>query len=61
MFEASARRCVQRLTGYRTFETYDALADAGGVFLGWIAAPPRLPGLLRSIEARSRGGESRYR
>ena len=43
---------MQRLTGYRTFEIDDMMADGAGVLLGWIAAPPRLPNLLRSMEAR---------
>ena len=43
---------VQRLTDYRTFEIADMIADAGGVFAGWVAAPPRSPHALRFIEAR---------
>lgn len=30
---------MQRLTGYRTFEIDDMMADGAGVLLGWIAAP----------------------
>lgn len=41
---------VQRLTGYRSFELADMAASAGGVLLGWLAAPPRLPNYLRLTE-----------
>jgi VanZ family protein len=37
---------VQRMTGYRSFEYADMIADAGGVLLGWLAGPPRLPNAL---------------
>lgn len=37
---------AQRATGYRTFEVADMVADALGVAIGWLAAPPRLPNLL---------------
>jgi hypothetical protein len=43
---------LQRLTGLRTFEVGDMTASAFGVCVGWIASPPRLPHLLRRIEAR---------
>lgn len=43
---------LQRHTGYRTFEYADMLADAVGVVLGWIAAPPRTANVLSSIEKR---------
>lgn len=36
----------QRATGYRSFEVADMLADALGVAIGWLLAPPRLPNLL---------------
>ncbi len=41
---------AQRLTDYRTFDVYDMVADAVGVLLGWFAAPPRTPHLIRFIE-----------
>ena len=47
---------VQRMTGYRSFEIADMVADACGVIVGWLAAPPRLPNALRYLEARWRGG-----
>src|SRR4029079_4971886 len=34
---------VQGWTGWRTFDYYDMLADAVGIALGWLAAPPRTP------------------
>lgn len=43
---------LQRLTGYRTFEIADMIADVCGVCLGWLAAPPRLPHALRYVETR---------
>ena len=43
---------LQRLTDYRTFEIADMVADACGVAVGWLAAPPRLPEMLRYVEAR---------
>jgi VanZ family protein len=45
---------LQRLTDYRAFETADMLADALGVGVGWLGAPPRSPHALRYIEARWR-------
>jgi VanZ family protein len=44
---------VQGWTGYRTFEIADMVANASGVFAGWVVAPPRLPNFLRRIEALS--------
>lgn len=41
---------VQAYVG-RQFEYADMLADATGIALGWLAAPPRTPHLLRRIEA----------
>ena len=41
---------VQRWTGYRTFDVWDMAADAAGVLVGWLAAPPRLPNLLAGVE-----------
>jgi VanZ family protein len=43
---------AQRATGYRSFEVADMVADALGVALGWLAAPPRLPNLLAWVESR---------
>jgi VanZ family protein len=43
---------AQQMTGYRSFQIADMLADAVGVGIGWLAAPPRLPDVLRLIEAR---------
>lgn len=37
---------AQRATGYRSFEVADMVADALGVAIGWLAAPPRLPNFL---------------
>lgn len=42
----------QRATGYRSFEVADMLADALGVAIGWLLAPPRLPNLLSQVEKR---------
>ena len=47
-----AMEFAQRATGYRTFEVADMVADAMGVLLGWLAAPPRLPNLLAWVEKR---------
>jgi hypothetical protein len=46
---------LQSLTDYRTFDSLDMLADAIGVGIGWLAAPPRSPNLLRYIETRIPG------
>lgn len=43
---------AQRATGYRTFEVADMVADALGVAIGWLAAPPRLPNFLSWVENR---------
>ncbi len=43
---------AQRATGYRSFEVADMAADALGVAIGWLAAPPRLPNLLSWVEKR---------
>ncbi|MDD5329372.1 MAG: VanZ family protein [Sulfuricella sp.] len=43
---------AQDATGYRTFDVADMLADAAGVALGWLAAPPRLPNLLALAKRR---------
>ena len=47
-----AMEYAQRATGYRTFEVADMVADALGVAIGWLAAPPRLPNLLSWVEKR---------
>ena len=41
---------AQHATGYRSFEVADMVADALGVAIGWLAAPPRLPNLLSWAE-----------
>lgn len=41
---------LQGMTGYRTFDPHDALANALGVALGWLLAPPRLPNFLVRME-----------
>ena len=38
---------AQAATGYRTFSVADMVADALGIALGWMLAPPRGPNLLR--------------
>ena len=41
---------VQAWTGYRSFEVADMAADAAGVVVGLILAPPRIPNYLHGIE-----------
>jgi VanZ family protein len=41
---------VQGWTGYRSFEVADMAADAAGVGIGWLLAPPRLPNYLQGVE-----------
>ena len=43
---------AQSLTGYRTADPVDALANAAGVIAGWLAAPPRLSNWLAGVERR---------
>lgn len=43
---------AQDATGYRSFDVADMAADAVGVALGWLAAPPRLPNLLALVKRR---------
>ena len=43
---------LQGLTDYRAFDVRDMIADAYGVLIGWIVAPPRSPRLLQFIESR---------
>lgn len=49
---------VQRWTGYRSFEVADMMANAIGVAVGWIFAPPRMPNCLRKIENAFWGRQS---
>ena len=42
---------VQGQTGWREFSYVDMIADAAGVCLGWLLAPPRLPSLIGFAEA----------
>lgn len=46
---------AQRATGYRSFEVADMVADALGVVIGWLLAPPRLPNLLSWVEKHTTG------
>ena len=41
---------LQRETGYRSFEVADMVADAIGVALGWLLAPPRMPNVVLWLE-----------
>ena len=41
---------AQRATGYRSFEYLDMVADAVGVALGWLLAPPRLPNFYAAAQ-----------
>ena len=41
-----ALELAQGLTGYREMSVADALANAAGVALGWMAAPPRSPNVF---------------
>ena len=41
---------AQAWTGYRTFDYADMGADALGVAIGWLAAPPRTPHVLERVE-----------
>jgi VanZ family protein len=41
---------VQRWTGYRSFDVADMAADAVGVAVGWLVAPPRILNYLHAIE-----------
>jgi hypothetical protein len=40
---------AQEWTGVRMFSIADMGADAAGIALGWLAAPPRGPDLLASV------------
>jgi hypothetical protein len=46
---------VQGWTGWRNFDYFDMLADAGGITLGWVIAWPRTPDLL-ALVGGSRAG-----
>ena len=46
----AALEVIQGMTGYRTTDVADALANTLGVCLGWLLAPPRLPNLLTVAE-----------
>lgn len=41
---------AQAATGYRSFSYGDMAADASGIALGWLAAPPRLPHVLALLQ-----------
>jgi VanZ family protein len=41
---------LQGYSGYRSFELADMAANASGVVLGWVSAPPRTPNVLLHIE-----------
>lgn len=41
---------LQSFTGYRAYEYGDMAANTIGVFIGWIASPPRTPGVLPRIQ-----------
>jgi VanZ family protein len=44
---------VQGWLGWRTFSVADMSADAAGVALGWLSAPPRGPDLFRLAQLLS--------
>jgi len=41
---------AQGLTDYRTFEVADMVAEAIGVMVAWLAAPPRGPDVIGRVE-----------
>ena len=41
---------LQGYTGYRTFEYADMVANAAGVVVGWLIAPPRTPNFLVRVD-----------
>jgi VanZ family protein len=41
---------VQAWTGYRSYERADMVADALGIAIGWVVAPPRTFHLLERID-----------
>ena len=48
----AALEFAQGLTGYRSFEVIDMVANTLGVLIGWTIAPPRGPDLLSRLEGR---------
>ena len=50
---------AQSMTGYRTMDPADAVADAIGIALGWLLAPPRTGHLLERIEKVMAGARLR--
>jgi VanZ family protein len=40
---------AQGLTGYRSLSFVDMAANTGGVALGWLAAPPRMPNAFARV------------
>jgi len=42
---------LQAFTDTRQFEIADMIADAAGIALGWIVAPPRTANVLRGLES----------
>ena len=45
---------LQGMTGWRSFESSDMVANTAGVLLGWLLAPPRGPELYRRVADRDR-------
>jgi VanZ family protein len=43
---------IQGYTGYRMFDLGDMIANAIGVIVGWIAAPPRTANVFSFLEKR---------
>lgn len=41
---------AQRATGYRTFDVFDMVANSIGVFIGWLASPPRTPNGFSTLD-----------
>jgi VanZ family protein len=48
-----ALEIAQGYTTYRSFEYADMVANATGVLLGWLAAPPRTGNVLLLVERYS--------
>lgn len=42
---------LQGMTGWRSYDPFDMAANASGVLIGWIAAPPRGPDLHTRLRA----------
>ncbi|HEY7760006.1 MAG TPA: VanZ family protein [Burkholderiales bacterium] len=42
---------AQGWTGFRDFSVADMIADALGIALGWLLAPPRMPNVLQRASA----------